>query len=103
MMAIGLRRRADPMSQAIRSYYRRWAIYGLIFSFMPFMHIDIAAHVGGLAGGFLAGYFAGLPGLPGSNRERVVQTVAAVAILLTLYCFFQEFRFFLVYQSRLSE
>ncbi len=103
MMAIGLRRRADPMSQAIRSYYMRWAIYGLIFSFMPFMHIDIAAHIGGLAGGFIGGYVAGLPGLPGSPRERVMQTLAGVAIALTVYCFLQEFRFFIAIQSRLSE
>lgn len=103
MMAIGLRRRTDPMSHSIRSYYRKWAIYGLIFSFMPFMHIDIAAHIGGLAGGFIGGYLAGLPGLAGSPRERVVQTLAGVAIVLTLYCFLQEFRFFLAIQSRLSE
>jgi rhomboid protease GluP len=103
MMAIGLRQRSDPMSHAIRSYYRRWAIYGLIFSFMPFMHIDIAAHVGGLAGGFVAGYLAGLPGLAASPRERVVQTLAAAAILITLFCFFEEFRFFIAIQSRLSE
>lgn len=103
MMAIGLRRRSDPMSHAVRSYYRRWAIYGLIFSFMPGLHIDIAAHLGGLAGGFIGGYLAGLPGLPGSPRERVVQTLAGLAIVLTLYCFLQEFRFFLAIQSRLSE
>ncbi|HXE13153.1 MAG TPA: rhomboid family intramembrane serine protease [Bryobacteraceae bacterium] len=102
MMAIGLRRRADPMAQAIRHYYRRWAIYGLIFSFMPFMRIDIAAHLGGLAGGFVLGYIMGLPGLPSTPRERTVQTLAGLAVALTLYCFFQEFRFFAAIQSRLA-
>jgi rhomboid protease GluP len=93
MMAIGLRR-DNPMAQAIRSYYRRWAIYGIIFSFMPFMRIDIAAHLGGLAGGFLVGFIAGLPSLPNSPRERAVQVLAGIALAITLYCFFQEFRFF---------
>jgi hypothetical protein len=90
------------MAQAIRSYYRRWAIYGVIFSFMPFMRIDIAAHLGGLAGGFLVGFVAGLPGLPGSPRERIVQALAGIALAITLYCFWQEFRFFQAFQSQLS-
>ncbi|MGC2660792.1 MAG: rhomboid family intramembrane serine protease, partial [Bryobacteraceae bacterium] len=34
MLATGLRR-DTPLARAIRSYYRRWAIYGLIFSFAP--------------------------------------------------------------------
>ena len=67
MMAIGLTR-DTPLARAIRSYYRRWAIYGIIFSFMPFMHIDIAAHIGGLIGGFAVGYLTGLPGLANSGR-----------------------------------
>ena len=39
----------------------RWAIYALIFSFLPGFNTDIAAHVGGLAGGFVIGILAGLP------------------------------------------
>ena len=98
MMALGLRR-DHPLAQAIRSYYRRWAIYGLIFSFMPFMHIDIAAHVGGLAGGFLAGYVLGLPTPPGSRHERIVQVVAGIALAITIYAFVQDVRFFHAVQS----
>jgi rhomboid protease GluP len=102
MMALGLRR-DHPMAQAIRAYYRRWAIYGIIFSFMPFMRIDIAAHLGGLAGGFLVGYAAGLPELPNTPRERIVRAIAGITLAITLYCFFQELRFFQLFQSRLSE
>lgn len=93
MMAIGLTR-DTPLARAIRSYYRRWALYGIIFSFMPFMHIDIAAHVGGLIGGFAVGFIAGLPGLANSPRERLWQGVAIACVLITALCFFQEFRFF---------
>ena len=101
MMAIGLRR-DNPMAQAVRNYYRRWAIYGLIFSFMPFMHIDIAAHLGGLAGGFLVAYFVGLPELPHSPRERLMQGLAAVALAITLYSFVADIRFLTAIQNHLA-
>jgi membrane associated rhomboid family serine protease len=101
MMAIGLRR-ADPLAQAIRSYYRRWAIYGLIFSFMPFMRIDVAAHLGGLAGGFIIGFLGGLPGLPNSPRERLWKGVAGVTLLVTVYCFLRDFQFLYAVLGRQS-
>src|SRR6266567_1012433 len=34
-------------------------MWGVLFSLMP--HVDIAAHAGGLAGGFAVGYIAGDP------------------------------------------
>jgi hypothetical protein len=102
MMAIGLRR-DNPMAQAVRNYYRRWAIYGIIFSFMPFMRIDIAAHLGGLAGGFIVGLVVGLPGLPTSPRERTMQAIAAFMVALTVYCFFADFRFFQAVQSSIAQ
>lgn len=98
MMAIGIGR-SHPMAQAIRSYYRRWAIYGIIFSFMPFMRIDVAAHLGGLAGGFIVGYVAGLPTAPGSARERVCQGIAGVSLLALVYCFVQDLRFYQAIQA----
>ncbi len=92
MLALGLRR-SDPMAQTIRAYYRRWAIYGLIFSILP--GIDIGAHLGGLAGGFALGLVAGLPGHPNSPRERFWQGAAVVAVAITVYAFYQDFRFYL--------
>jgi rhomboid protease GluP len=89
MLAIGLRRN-NPMAQMIRAYYRRWAIYALVFSFLP--GIDLAAHLGGLAGGFLFGLVAGLPGHPQSARERFWQIAAAVAVGITAFSFFLDFR-----------
>jgi rhomboid protease GluP len=93
MLAIGLRR-SDPMAQTVRAYYRRWAIYGLIFSFLPGLHIDIGAHIGGLAGGFVLGLVAGLPGHPSSLRERFWQGAAVAAVAITIYAFYQDFRFY---------
>ena len=90
MLATGLRR-DTPLSRAVRAYYRRWAIYGLIFSFMPGLNIDIAAHIGGLAGGFVLGLIAGLPGVPNSPKEMLWRVLAGLAILITIYSFFREF------------
>lgn len=88
MLAAGLRQRSDPMSQAVRSYYGRWAVYAIVFSFLP--GIDIAAHLGGLAGGFVIGYFGGLPGRPGTPAEKLWRTLAFVAAAIVLYAFLMD-------------
>lgn len=93
MLSIGLKR-DNPMAQAVRAFYRRWLIYGLIFSFIP--GVDLAAHVGGLAGGFLFGLVAGLPGHPQSARERFWQVTAVIAVAVTALSFFLDFRRFLI-------
>jgi rhomboid protease GluP len=88
MLAMGLRRN-DPLSLAVRAYYRQWVVFGLLLSLLP--GVDIAAHIGGLAGGFLVGLVAGLPGLPNSPREMLWKIVAGLAIAITLYAFWQDF------------
>ncbi len=88
MLAMGLRR-SDPLARAIRGYYRQWVIFGLLLSLIP--GIDIAAHIGGLAGGFLVGLVGGLPGVPNSPREILWKTLAGLAIVVTLYAFWQDY------------
>jgi rhomboid protease GluP len=100
MLAMGLRQRSDPMAQAVRAYYSRWAVYALVFSFLP--GIDIAAHIGGFVGGFLVGLLGGLPGLPNTPRETVWKVLAGLAIVLTLYAFWQDYRFFSVFSRQIS-
>jgi rhomboid protease GluP len=95
MLAIGLQR-TNPLAQAVRSYYMKWAIYGLIFSFFPGPNIDIAAHVGGLAGGFAIGYITGFPGLPGSPKERFWTIFAGALVVITVLCFYLDLRSFQV-------
>ncbi len=91
MLAMGLRQRHDPLARSIRVFYQRWAIYGLIFSLVPFFRIDLAAHIGGLIGGFVIGWVGGLPGVPGSPRETLWKVLAGIAIAATLYAFLQDF------------
>ncbi len=89
MLAMGIRQRADPLTQAVRAHYRQWLILGLVMSILP--GVDMAAHIGGLAGGFLVGLIAGLPGLPNSPREILWKVLAGFAIAVTVYAFFQDY------------
>ena len=88
MLAMGLRNRADPLTQAVRAHYGQWLILGLLMSLIP--GVDMAAHVGGFIGGFLVGVMGGLPGLPGTPRERFWRVLAGVAVPITLYAFFLD-------------
>ena len=90
MLAMGLRHRADPLVQAVKAHYGQWLVIGLVLSLMP--GIDMAAHVGGLIGGFLVGWLAGLPGLPNTPRETLWRVLAGIAIAVTLYAWMQDFR-----------
>ena len=100
MLAMGLRHRSDPLAQAIRAHYGQWLILGLVLSLMP--GVSLSAHVGGLVGGFLIGVVAGLPGLPNTPREFVWKALAAVAILITIYAFWQDFLSFRYLTAHMS-
>jgi len=89
MLAMGVRRRSDPLVQAVRAHYTQYVIFGLIFSLLG--RIDMAAHIGGFIGGFVVGGVAGLPGLPNSPREQFWRVLAGLAILITLYAFFLDY------------
>jgi len=91
MIALGVRHK-NPAGAAIRSVYMRWAMYGLLLSFIP--GIDIAAHIGGLAGGFGVAYLAGTPRLIDSMRERFWQIAAYGCIAITAYSFLQWYLWF---------
>jgi rhomboid protease GluP len=93
MIALGV---ANPSSvgQAIKKMYMRWAIYGLAFGFLPMFRTDNAAHLGGLASGFVLGYLAGTPAHSTHLRERFWQIAAAACVLLTLVSFYEVYRHF---------
>ena len=59
MIGVGVRDRTS-YGAAIRKFFTRWAIYGLVLS-LDSPATDIAAHAGGLAGGFIVGLMAGMP------------------------------------------
>jgi rhomboid protease GluP len=91
MIALGVRHKT-PAGAAIRGVYMRWAMYGLLLSFIP--GIDMAAHIGGLAAGFVIAYLAGTPKLIEGLRERFWQIAAYGCLAITAYSFLQMYLWF---------
>jgi rhomboid protease GluP len=93
MIALGLRHH-NPIGDAIRGAYIRWAAMILIIGFLPMFHIDNAAHIGGLASGFGIAYIAGEPGRVGSPAERMWRVCGWLSVLITTVCFLKMYLFF---------
>ncbi len=93
MIALGVRHRS-ALGDHIRALYIRWAIYGLLFGFLPFFQIDNAAHVGGLASGFGVAYLAGLPKISSAGTEAFWRAVSFVCLGLTALCFLKMYLWF---------
>jgi hypothetical protein len=67
-------------------------VYLLIFSLLP--GVDMAAHLGGLAGGFVVAYVAGQPKYEGSGLEQLWRVAAGFCILATGYSFLKWYLWF---------
>ena len=93
MIALGVRHRS-ALGDHIRGLYTRWAIYGLLFGFLPFFQIDNAAHIGGLAAGFGTAYIAGLPRISGGTTEALWRVISFVCLGITALCFLQMYLWF---------
>ena len=88
MLALGVRDRSG-LGAMIRAVYVRWIIYILLFSLLP--GVDMAAHVGGLAGGFAVGYFGRDPRFESSLVKRLWQYSAGCCLLLTAVSFLKMY------------
>lgn len=84
MIAFGVTDKS-AMASAMRSFYIRWAVYVMAIGFLiPF--IDWRAHLGGMVGGFVVGYFAGTPKLTGRG-DSLWKGMATVCVILTVMAF----------------
>jgi rhomboid protease GluP len=92
MIALGLRDRTG-YGAAIRGAYIRWAAYMLVISVI-IPQIDLAAHVGGLAGGFVIAYLAGEPRHEGSMTEKLWRVSCFCCILATAASFLKMYLWF---------
>jgi rhomboid protease GluP len=88
MIALGVRSNT-AMGSMIRGMYIRWAVYGLLMGLLPFFQVDNAAHIGGLAGGFVVAYFAGLPGDRGKWMETFWSVALGLSVAITAFAFVQ--------------
>lgn len=91
MIALGLR---HPLGAGIRTLYIRWAIYGLVLGLLPGLRVDNAAHLGGLAAGFVGGYVAGLPDSVRRWPERLWRAAAGLCVFLTAVAFLNMYLWF---------
>jgi len=90
MIALGVRDKS-AYGAALRTHYVQWGIYALILSAL-FSTTDNAAHLGGVAGGFLIGYLAGTPR---RTTDRLWQIAGWAAIAVTVAAFGSMFRWML--------
>ena len=73
-----------------RSFYMRWAVIIILIGLMPGFRIDNAAHLGGMATGFVIAYFAGVPRY--NNPGEFIWKISATTILLVaMYSFYQVY------------
>jgi rhomboid protease GluP len=94
MLAIGVFHKSMEASM-IKAFYVRWAIYGLLMGLLPFFRVDNAAHIGGLATGFLTGWIAGTPRLLETWQEKFWKLAATILVLLTAFSFFKMYVYYL--------
>jgi len=84
MLAFGVTDRSS-LGATIKALYMRWVIYGLVLSFLP--GVDFWAHIGGLAGGFVAGWLASTPRARLMWKEPLLRALAGVSIAVTVLAF----------------
>ena len=89
MIAFGTRE-GSALGSAIRRQYIQWVIYLLIFGLLPGFNVDNAAHLGGLAGGFVLAYIAGTPSFSGAV-ENFWRLAAGLSVAATGWAFFEMF------------
>ena len=77
-----------PLAGAIRGHFIRWAIY-LIAIGLIIPVTDNAAHIGGLAGGFVIAYLTGAKSLFDDWKETIVKIVFYLTCAIVVYAFFQ--------------
>ena len=76
-----------------RGSFISWAMYGVVYLFLP-LRIDNAAHLGGLMAGFATAYLAGTPRLTASWTERLWQFSAWACVIMTAASFLKMYFWF---------
>src|SRR5262249_9912282 len=88
MLAVGFTDRSS-LGAAGNALYARWVSYLLVLSFIP--GVDFRAHIGGLAGGFIAGWLATTPRARAMWKESLLRALAGASVALTALAFAMMF------------
>jgi rhomboid protease GluP len=88
MLAFGVFDRSS-LGQQVKALYMRWLIYLIVMSFIP--GVDFRAHIGGLSGGFIAGWVASTPRARMMWKEPLLRGLAVLSVLLTVLAFGKMF------------
>ncbi|HVB40189.1 MAG TPA: rhomboid family intramembrane serine protease, partial [Terriglobales bacterium] len=86
MLAYGIRRSHTAAGRQLRNVASRWAIYILIFSFLP--GVDIFAHIGGFCSGFVLAMMIGDDPPLTEAQVRTWNLVAGVMIAILVVSFY---------------
>lgn len=70
------------LGKDLRSQLWRWVIYIFIFGLLPWFAVDNAAHLGGLASGFVLGYLVPEGEPLTRSSENLWNTLAVVSVVL---------------------
>lgn len=93
MIALGVRNRHTSLGAAMRGHYTQWALWGLAMGFLPGLRVDNAAHLGGLAAGFVIAYLMGTPSLFERWSDKAWQIAGGICVAITALAFAQMFLF----------
>jgi rhomboid protease GluP len=88
MLAFGVTDKS-ALGSSVKALYSRWLIFALVMSFIP--GVDYYAHIGGVAGGFVAGYLASTPRARLMWKEPLIRGLAAASLALTAGAFAMMF------------
>lgn len=94
MIALGVRNRHTAAGAAIQGMYIRWVVYMLILGLLPGLHIDNAAHIGGLAAGFAIAWLSGTPRLVNDWNEKLWRLAAGASGVITAASFLMMYLWF---------
>ena len=81
------------LGSAMKTQYTQWVIFMLVIGLLPGLNVDMAAHIGGLAGGFALAWIMDTPGAAPRWTDTLWRAGAAISLALTLVSFALMLRF----------
>ena len=86
MFAFGITDKSH-FGSLVKAQYTQWLIWGILISVIPGLGVDLMAHVGGVAGGFVAAYLASTPRARLMWKEPLIRALAGISVLVTAVAF----------------